>query len=108
MQRFGNLKVGSVFGFLHPEIAISVFGIKKNYFFLEIWKLKLRFWFLVWKQKTGVRAYYYVVWLRHTYYVVVGTDTLLQQKKSVRFKTEFKRKYKQIKIKRWKPKIDRF
>jgi len=30
MQRFGNLKVSSVFGFLHPETAVSVFGFPKN------------------------------------------------------------------------------
>jgi len=27
MQRFGNLKVSSVFGFLHPETAVSVYFI---------------------------------------------------------------------------------
>jgi len=30
MQRFGNLKVGLVFRFLHPETAVSVFGFKKK------------------------------------------------------------------------------
>jgi len=32
MQRFGNLKVGSVFDFLHPETAVSVsdFGFQKD------------------------------------------------------------------------------
>jgi len=30
MQRFGNLKVGSVFGFFHPETAVLVFGFPKQ------------------------------------------------------------------------------
>jgi len=32
MPRFGNLKVGSVFGFYHPETAVSIssFPKKKN------------------------------------------------------------------------------
>jgi len=32
MQRFGNLKVGSVFGFFHPEtvVSFSVLGFQKN------------------------------------------------------------------------------
>jgi len=32
MQQFGNLKVGLVFGFLHPETAVSVsiFGFQKK------------------------------------------------------------------------------
>jgi len=30
MQRFGNLKVGSVFGFFHPETAVSVFGFQQQ------------------------------------------------------------------------------
>jgi len=66
MQRFGNLKVGSDFGFFHPKTAVSVFKKRKN------WKPKLRFRFLpsVWKRNPGVYAYY----------VVVGTDTLLQKK----------------------------
>jgi len=37
MQRFGNLKVGVVFGFLHPETAfsVSVFGFqKKKYIYI--------------------------------------------------------------------------
>jgi len=35
MQRFGNLKGGSVFSFLHPETAVwvSVFQKKKFFFF---------------------------------------------------------------------------
>jgi len=40
MQRFVNLKVGSVFGILHPETAISILVFnfqnkKKNIYFLE-------------------------------------------------------------------------
>jgi len=30
MQQFGNLKVGSVFSFLHPETAVSVFEKKRK------------------------------------------------------------------------------
>jgi len=33
MQRFGNLKVGSVFSFRHPKTVISIFGFKKNKIF---------------------------------------------------------------------------
>jgi len=40
MQRFGNLKVGSVFGFIYPETAISIsifhFPRKKKNIFFEI------------------------------------------------------------------------
>jgi len=32
MQRFGNLKVGSVFGFLHSETAVSVSIFKLLFF----------------------------------------------------------------------------
>jgi len=55
MQRFGNLKVGSVFGFFHPEtvVSFSVFGFQKKknnniFFFVENRKLRLRFVFLLW------------------------------------------------------------
>jgi len=36
MQQFGNLKVGSVFSFLHPKTAVSVF----KFFFFFFGKLK--------------------------------------------------------------------
>jgi len=36
MQRFGNLKVGSFFGFFHPETAISVLVFKKKKCFGKI------------------------------------------------------------------------
>jgi len=50
MQRFGNLKVGSVFSFLHPEraVSVSVLYLKNIYIycFLNLkFKLRFGFWF---------------------------------------------------------------
>jgi len=33
MQQVGNLKVGSVFGFLHPETAVLGFGFQNNFYY---------------------------------------------------------------------------
>jgi len=51
MQRFGNLKLGSVFSFLHPKTETAVFGLKKEIkkimFFCVFLKPKIEtaFWF---------------------------------------------------------------
>jgi len=37
MQRFGNLQVGSVFGLLHPETAVSVSSFQKRYIYSSIY-----------------------------------------------------------------------
>jgi len=44
MQRFGNMKVGSVFGFLHPETAVSVSVLnfqKQNNIYIYIFLNKI-------------------------------------------------------------------
>jgi len=66
MQRFGNWKVVSVFGFFTSRNRNLCFQ-NNFFFFFENWKPKLRFWFLVsvWKQKPGFCAYYCVVLVRH-------------------------------------------
>jgi len=33
MRRYGNLRVGSVFGIFQPETAVSVFGFQKIYMY---------------------------------------------------------------------------
>jgi len=77
MQRFGNFKVRSIFGFLHPETAISIFSLKKK-LVLKIELTVLVFGFGL-EAKTGCLC----LLLRSmttSYYVVVGTDTLLHKK----------------------------
>jgi len=38
MQRLGNLKVSSVFGFLHLETAVLVFGFQKKKYLFQKFK----------------------------------------------------------------------
>jgi len=42
VQRFVNLKVGSVFGFLHPEnvVSVSIFGFKNEDIYIFFGKPK--------------------------------------------------------------------
>jgi len=76
MQWFGNLKVGLVFGFLHPVTAIAVFQFSKK---IKILFLKIETAFSVFG--LGLEAKTECLCLPRSmttsYYVVVGTDTLL-------------------------------
>jgi len=94
MQRFGNLKVSSVFSFHQPETAFK----KKNIlilflFFFENWNrsfllcahahpsiLHTALFPLVLKTTKQLKH------IQTSYYVVVDTDTVLQQTKKVKTK----------------------
>jgi len=71
MQQFGNLKVGSVFGFLHHETAVSVFGFGL--------KAKTRCLRLLLRSTT---TSYFVVVIRHPLTKKVKTENQSVLKKS--------------------------
>jgi len=79
MQRSGNLKGGSVFGFLHPETAVSVFQNKKNKKYLYFFKTE--------NQNRGFGFGLLILILPHCIVANENRKSVGLKKKSVRFLT---------------------